>query len=99
MVFEPLPQPETRRIAAAAARALRTTVIRAGARCGSLKPPSKVTRVTGTYGRLSELPLEVEGYELERLERQVSRGFKLVRTVVHLRGGGEEGVGEDVTWY
>src|SRR5947208_10994558 len=52
-----------------------------------------------TYSRLAELTLEVEGYELERLEQQVSRGFKLVRTVVHLRGGGAEGVGEDVTWY
>ena len=52
-----------------------------------------------TYSCLAELTLEVEGYELERLEQQVSRGFKLVRTVVHLRGGGAEGVGEDVTWY
>jgi hypothetical protein len=51
------------------------------------------------YARLAGLPLEVEGYELERLEKPVTRGFTRVSTVVHLRGGGEEGVGEDVTWY
>jgi len=45
------------------------------------------------------MPLEVEGYELERLEKPVTRGFTRVTTVVRLRGGGEEGLGEDVTWY
>src|SRR5947208_10200891 len=45
------------------------------------------------------MSLEVEGYELERLEKPVTRGFTRVSTVVHLRGGGEEGLGEDVTWY
>jgi hypothetical protein len=51
------------------------------------------------WKRLGPAPLEVESYELERLERPVTRGFTRVTTVVHLRGGGEEGVGEDVTWY
>ncbi len=51
------------------------------------------------WKRFAELPLEVDSYELERLERPVTRGFTRVTTVVHLRGGGEEGVGEDVTWY
>jgi len=45
------------------------------------------------------MSLEVEGYELERLEKPVTRGFTRVTTVVRLRGGGEEGLGEDVTWY
>jgi hypothetical protein len=45
------------------------------------------------------MPLEIEGYELERLEKPVTRGFTRVTTVVHLKGGGEEGLGEDVTWY
>src|SRR5205814_9669590 len=45
------------------------------------------------------MPLEVEGYDLERLEKPVTRGFTRVTTVVRLRGGGEEGLGEDVTWY
>jgi hypothetical protein len=50
------------------------------------------------WKRFAELPLEVESYELERLERPVTRGFTRVTTVVKLHGG-EEGVGEDVTWY
>jgi len=53
----------------------------------------------GTYARFAGLPLEVDSYELERLEQPVTRGFTRTTTVVHLRGGGEEGVGEDVTWY
>ena len=52
-----------------------------------------------TYDRLAALPLEIESYELERLEEPVTRGFTRVTTVVHLRGGGLEGLGEDVTWY
>jgi L-alanine-DL-glutamate epimerase-like enolase superfamily enzyme len=53
----------------------------------------------GPHERLTALPLTIESYELERLERPVTRGFTRVTTVVHLRGGGVEGVGEDVTWY
>jgi hypothetical protein len=52
-----------------------------------------------TYRRLAGLPVEVDSYELERLEKPVTRGFTRVTTVVHLHGGGEEGLGEDVTWY
>jgi hypothetical protein len=51
------------------------------------------------YDRVSELPLEVDRYELERLEADVTRDFTRVTTLVRLHGGGEEGVGEDVTWY
>jgi hypothetical protein len=51
------------------------------------------------WKRLGPAPLEVEGYELERLEQPVTRGFTRVTTVVHLRGGGHEGLGEDVTWF
>ena len=53
----------------------------------------------GSYVRFAGLPLDVDAYELERLEKPVTRGFTRVTTVVHLRGGGHEGVGEDVTWY
>ena len=45
-----------------------------------------------------DLPLEIDSYELERLEYVVSPEFTRVTTVVHLRGAGEEGVGEDVTY-
>jgi hypothetical protein len=51
-----------------------------------------------TYALLSGLPLEVESYELEPFERDVSSDFTRLSTVVRLRGGGEEGVGEDVTY-
>ncbi|MDX6506428.1 MAG: hypothetical protein QOG06_1072 [Gaiellaceae bacterium] len=51
------------------------------------------------WKRLASSSLEVDAYELERLERPVTRGFTRVTTVVRLQGGGEEGVGEDVTWY
>jgi hypothetical protein len=51
------------------------------------------------WKRFAPLALEVDSYELERLEKPVTRGFTRVTTLVHLRGGGEEGVGEDVTWY
>ncbi len=51
-----------------------------------------------TYDLLADLPLEIESYELERLEQPVSTDFTRVTTVIHLRGGGEEGIGEDVTY-
>jgi hypothetical protein len=51
------------------------------------------------WKRLGPAPLDVESYELQRLEQPVTRGFTRVTTVVRLRGGGEEGLGEDVTWY
>src|SRR5437764_9055037 len=51
------------------------------------------------WKRFGALALEIGGYELERLEKPVTRGFTRVTTVVRLHGGGEEGLGEDVTWY
>ena len=51
-----------------------------------------------TYNLIADLPLEVGEYALEALERDVSSEFTRLSTVVHLRGGGEEGVGEDVTY-
>jgi L-alanine-DL-glutamate epimerase-like enolase superfamily enzyme len=50
------------------------------------------------YDSVRELPLEVESYALERLEHVISPEFTRVTTVVRLRGRGEEGVGEDVTY-
>jgi hypothetical protein len=51
------------------------------------------------YASLAELPLRVDGYDLERLEQTISTGsFTRVTTVIRLRGGGEDGVGEDVTY-
>jgi hypothetical protein len=54
--------------------------------------------MSSTFDLLAGLPLTVEGYAVEGLRRQVSSGFERRTTVVTLRGGGEEGVGEDVVY-
>ncbi len=51
-----------------------------------------------TFDLLANLPLDVESYTLEPLRANVSSGFERLSTVVHLHGGGEEGVGEDVVY-
>ncbi len=51
-----------------------------------------------TFDLLADLPLEVDGYTLEGLSAQVSSGFERLTTVVHLHGGGAEGLGEDVVY-
>jgi hypothetical protein len=50
------------------------------------------------YDRIGPLPLQVDSYDSEGLEVPVSSEFTRVTTVVRLRGGGETGVGEDVTY-
>ena len=50
------------------------------------------------YDSVRDLPLLIEGYALDGLELQVSSGFLRKSTVIHLGGGDEEGVGEDVTY-
>jgi L-alanine-DL-glutamate epimerase-like enolase superfamily enzyme len=47
---------------------------------------------------LAGLALEIDEVELGRKELAVSPEFRRVTTIVHLRGGGEEGLGEDVTY-
>ena len=47
---------------------------------------------------MRELPLTVEENELEGLSAEVSSGFTRRTTIVHLRGGGHEGTGEDTTY-
>jgi hypothetical protein len=51
-----------------------------------------------TFDLIADLPLEVDGYRLEGLRAQVSSGFERLTTLVHLHGGGAEGVGEDVVY-
>ena len=51
-----------------------------------------------TFSLLADLPVEVDGYTLEGLQAEVSSGFERLSTVVHLTGGGLEGVGEDVVY-
>ena len=50
-----------------------------------------------TWDLLRDLPLEIEAVEPEVLARATPR-FTRKTTVVHLSGGGEEGLGEDVTY-
>jgi hypothetical protein len=50
-----------------------------------------------SYEQIADLPLKVDSYELEPLEFEAP-GFTRLSTVIHLKGGGEEGVGEDVTY-
>jgi L-alanine-DL-glutamate epimerase-like enolase superfamily enzyme len=51
-----------------------------------------------TYERLSGLPIEIEGYELSPLELEVSTEFTRLTTVIRIKGAGQDGIGEDVTY-
>jgi L-alanine-DL-glutamate epimerase-like enolase superfamily enzyme len=51
-----------------------------------------------TWQKIADLPLQIESCELEGLELDVSKDFTRMTTVIHLRGGGQEGIGEDVTY-
>jgi L-alanine-DL-glutamate epimerase-like enolase superfamily enzyme len=52
-----------------------------------------------TFDLLAELPIEIEGYELEGLEFKTPDGeFERLTTLFKVRGTGEEGIGEDVTY-
>ena len=48
--------------------------------------------------RLADLPLHIDGYGLEGLSRDVSSAFTRASTVIRMHGGGEKGLGEDVTY-
>ena len=51
-----------------------------------------------TFSRVAGLPVEIESVEFTPMVRDTSSGFTKITTVVRLRGRGEEGFGEDVTW-
>ncbi len=51
-----------------------------------------------TWDLVSHLPLEVEGYELRRLDAPTVSGWVRSTTVIALNGHGHEGLGEDVTY-
>jgi L-alanine-DL-glutamate epimerase-like enolase superfamily enzyme len=50
------------------------------------------------YELLADLPLRIDAYTLEGRSRTISAEFERVTTTIHLQGGGEEGLGEDVTY-
>jgi L-alanine-DL-glutamate epimerase-like enolase superfamily enzyme len=49
------------------------------------------------YERLAQLPIQVEAYELEDHDRAYG-SFTRPSTIVRLRGGGTDGIGEDVVY-
>src|SRR5437763_106817 len=51
-----------------------------------------------TYDLIADLPLVVDAYDLEGREMDVSSDFTRLTTTIHLRGGGHDGEGEDVTY-
>jgi L-alanine-DL-glutamate epimerase-like enolase superfamily enzyme len=51
-----------------------------------------------TYELIADLPLTIEEYELEGRELRPNPDFTRLTTTIHLRGGGAEGLGEDVTY-
>ena len=51
-----------------------------------------------TYDLVRELPLTVDEDELTGLSAEVSSGFTRRTTIIHLRGAGHEGRGEDTTY-
>jgi L-alanine-DL-glutamate epimerase-like enolase superfamily enzyme len=52
----------------------------------------------GTFERIAQLPLEVDGYRLSPLSAETSSETTRVCTLVTFTGGGLEGVGEDVVY-
>src|SRR4029077_10767481 len=50
------------------------------------------------YDALRDLPIEIDAVETELLSFVISPEFTRKTTVVHLVGGGHEGLGEDVTY-
>jgi hypothetical protein len=51
-----------------------------------------------SYDKVAELPLTIGSYALEGLGHQITPEMERLTTVIHLEGGGEEGVGEDVVY-
>ena len=60
--------------------------------------PRRRSRVSLSDAHRATCRCAIEGYALERLQRDVSSDFTRVSTVIRLHGDGEEGIGEDVTY-
>jgi L-alanine-DL-glutamate epimerase-like enolase superfamily enzyme len=50
------------------------------------------------YDAIAQLPVTVEGYDLEANDREYSPEFTRGSTIVRLRGAGTDGIGEDVVY-
>jgi L-alanine-DL-glutamate epimerase-like enolase superfamily enzyme len=58
-----------------------------------------VAATSDTWPLVRELPLTIESVAYERQAETFAYGFERVTTLVRLRGGGHEGLGEDVSPY
>ena len=52
----------------------------------------------GTFDRIAPLTLLIDDLAYERTAQTVSSGFERVSTVIVMRGGGQEGRGEDICY-
>src|SRR4051812_32158736 len=50
------------------------------------------------YELIADLPIQLESYELEGRDREYDSGFTRASTIIHMRGKGQEGLGEDVVY-
>ncbi|HEY8303804.1 MAG TPA: hypothetical protein VIG42_04345 [Solirubrobacteraceae bacterium] len=53
---------------------------------------------SSTWEHLADLPLRIDAYDFEPLRALVSSEFERKSTVIRVRGAGETGLGEDVTY-
>ena len=56
-----------------------------------------MTHENSLWPRLAELPLVVEGYELEALTAELAGGMVRTTIQIRLRGAGHAGLGEDIS--
>lgn len=54
--------------------------------------------MSSTWEKVADLPLQIERAELEPRQQDVSSDFTRKSTIVHLHGGDQEGLGEDVVY-
>jgi L-alanine-DL-glutamate epimerase-like enolase superfamily enzyme len=60
---------------------------------------SIVSAAVASYEKIKDLPLEIDSYELEGREfHPEGTEFDRLTTTIHLKGGGQEGLGEDVVY-
>jgi L-alanine-DL-glutamate epimerase-like enolase superfamily enzyme len=60
---------------------------------------SVVCAAVASYDLIKDLPLEIDSYELQGLEFSLpDADFDRLTTIIHLKGGGHEGLGEDVVY-
>jgi hypothetical protein len=65
---------------------------------GKSMTPEQLATGPATFAKIAELPVTIDAIEYTPLVRDTSSGFTKITTVIRLRGGHEDGLGEDVTW-